>query len=74
MATSHCRASSGTLEAILGLLGSKKWIARDGKPLKPPMAFTSYAGVTDTDLDAIIAWLRTVPAANDDVAQGTTMH
>jgi mono/diheme cytochrome c family protein len=50
-----------------------KGIARDGKPLKPPMAFTSYAGVTDTDLDAIIAWLRTVPAANDDVAQGTTM-
>jgi hypothetical protein len=27
---SHCAASSGSLPAIFSLLGSKKWIIRDG--------------------------------------------
>ena len=37
-------------------------VSRDGSPLKPPMGYPYYAHVTDGDLDAIIAWLRTVPA------------
>lgn len=37
-------------------------ISRDGRQLKPPMGFLWYAGLTDTDLDAIVAWLRTLPA------------
>jgi mono/diheme cytochrome c family protein len=37
-------------------------IARDGTRLKPPMAYASYARMTPGDLDAIVAWLRTVPA------------
>jgi mono/diheme cytochrome c family protein len=36
-------------------------IARDGRPLKPPMAYSFYAGLKDTDLADIIAYLRTVP-------------
>jgi mono/diheme cytochrome c family protein len=36
-------------------------ISRDGTLLKPPMAYASYANMTDNDLDAIVAWLRTVP-------------
>jgi mono/diheme cytochrome c family protein len=36
-------------------------IARDGKKLKPPMAYGFYAGLTDADLNDIIAYLRTVP-------------
>jgi mono/diheme cytochrome c family protein len=36
-------------------------IARDGKPLKPPMAYDYYAGLKDGDLADIIAYLRTVP-------------
>lgn len=39
-----------------------KGISRDGRQLKPPMGFLWYAGLTDTDLDAIVAWLRTLPA------------
>jgi len=39
-----------------------KGVSRDGSKLKPPMAFHSYAMMTDADLDAIIAYLRTVPA------------
>ena len=34
---------------------------RDGSKLKPPMAFALYARMTDQDLNAIVAYLRTVP-------------
>ena len=37
-------------------------IRKDGSRLKPPMAYHSYAGMTDGDLDAMLAWLRTLPA------------
>jgi mono/diheme cytochrome c family protein len=36
-------------------------VSRDGRPLKPPMAIAWYARMTDADLDATIAWLRTLP-------------
>ena len=37
-------------------------VSRDGSKLKPPMGFGYYAGMTNSDLDAIVAYLRTVPA------------
>jgi mono/diheme cytochrome c family protein len=37
-------------------------ISKDGSKLKPPMAFHSYATMTAVDLDAVVAWLRTLPA------------
>ena len=36
-------------------------ISRDGRALKPPMAFSFYADLKNADLAAIIAYLRTVP-------------
>jgi mono/diheme cytochrome c family protein len=36
-------------------------VARDGKPLKPPMAYGYYAALKPADLADIIAYLRTVP-------------
>lgn len=36
-------------------------IRKDGGRLKPPMGYGYYAKMTDADLDAIVAWLRTVP-------------
>lgn len=36
-------------------------VSRDGRALKPPMAFAWYARMTEPDLDAIVAWLRTLP-------------
>ena len=36
-------------------------IARDGSKLKPPMGYPYYARMTPDDLDAIVAWVRTVP-------------
>ena len=37
-------------------------IARDGRKLKPPMAYAAYASMTPQDLDAIVAFVRTLPA------------
>jgi mono/diheme cytochrome c family protein len=36
--------------------------SKDGSKLKPPMGYHYYATVTPGDLDAIVAYLRTVPA------------
>jgi mono/diheme cytochrome c family protein len=37
-------------------------VSRDGSHLKPPMGFHYYASVSADDLDAVLAYLRTVPA------------
>lgn len=37
-------------------------VGRDGRRLKPPMAFPYYARLKPGDLDDIVAYLRTVPA------------
>jgi mono/diheme cytochrome c family protein len=36
-------------------------VSRDGSKLKPPMGFAWYARMSAADLDAIVAYLRTVP-------------
>jgi cytochrome c len=36
-------------------------VSRDGRMLKPPMAFAFYSGLKESDLGDIIAYLRTVP-------------
>lgn len=35
-------------------------VSRDGRKLQEPMAFAWYAGIRDEDLDAIVAYLRTL--------------
>lgn len=37
-------------------------VSKDGSHLKPPMGFPYYAHMTDADLNAVVAYLRTVPA------------
>jgi len=37
-------------------------VSRDGSRLKPPMGYAFYKNMTETDLDAIVAYLRTLPA------------
>ena len=37
-------------------------VAKDGSHLKPPMGFHYYASLTPDDLDAVVTYLRTVPA------------
>jgi mono/diheme cytochrome c family protein len=36
-------------------------VSKDGSKLKPPMGYHYYATVSAADLDAIVAYLRTVP-------------
>ncbi len=37
-------------------------VSKDGSKLKPPMGYHYYAQMTGDDLDAVVAYLRTVPA------------
>src|SRR5882757_1319761 len=37
-------------------------VRKDGSKLKPPMGFRYYGKMTDGDVDAVVAFLRTVPA------------
>jgi mono/diheme cytochrome c family protein len=39
-----------------------KGIHKDGTTLKPPMGFAWYARISEPDLDAIVTYLRTLPA------------
>ena len=39
-----------------------KGVDKDGNKLKGPMGYQYYAHMTDADLDAVIAWVRTLPA------------
>lgn len=34
----------------------------DGSPMLPPMGYAYYAGISDEDLDTIVAYLRSLPA------------
>jgi mono/diheme cytochrome c family protein len=36
--------------------------SKDGSSLKPPMGYPHYAKMTNDDLNAVVAYLRTVPA------------
>ncbi len=36
-------------------------VSRDGRKLQPPMGFAYYAKLSPSDLDAIVAYLRTLP-------------
>jgi mono/diheme cytochrome c family protein len=39
-----------------------KGIRPDGSPMMPPMGYGYYANISDGDLDAIVAYLRSLPA------------
>ena len=37
-------------------------VSKDGSKLKPPMGYSYYADMNNADLDAVVAYLRTVPS------------
>ena len=39
-----------------------KGMRPDGSPMLPPMGYSYYANISETDLDAIVAYLRSLPA------------
>ncbi|HUG62856.1 MAG TPA: c-type cytochrome [Methylomirabilota bacterium] len=44
----------------------REGIRPDGSLIGPPMPFAMYRGLSDTDLDAVVAYLRTIPAVEND--------
>jgi len=61
--TSHPEAGLGRWTDAQIKRAITQGISRDGHPLQPPMGFFWYSGLKEADLDAIVAWLRTLPAA-----------
>jgi mono/diheme cytochrome c family protein len=59
--TSHATAGLGAWSDVEIKAAITQGLHRDGTKLKPPMAFSLYATMTDQDLGAIVAYLRTVP-------------
>jgi mono/diheme cytochrome c family protein len=59
--TSHKTAGIGAWSDAEIKRAITQGIRKDGTRLKPPMGFPLYAGMTDQDLGAIVAYLRTVP-------------
>lgn len=45
----------------------REGINRDGELMGPPMAFAYYREISSDDMDAIIAYLRSVPAVRNEV-------
>jgi mono/diheme cytochrome c family protein len=35
-------------------------VSKDGRPLKPPMAFAWYKNINDEDMKALVAYLRSL--------------
>ncbi len=60
-ATSPRRASASWTDAEIKRAVTTG-VSKDGSHLKPPMGFPYYAHMTDADLNAVVAYLRTVPA------------
>ena len=59
--TSHPEKGLGRWSDAEIKRGITQGVSRDGRKLLPPMDFKSYSGMTDADLNAIVAYLRTVP-------------
>lgn len=49
----------------------REGIRPDGSVIGPPMPFTMYRGLSDSDLAAMVAFLRTVPAVEGDPGPST---
>jgi mono/diheme cytochrome c family protein len=49
----------------------REGIRPDGSVIGPPMPFAMYRGIGDEDLNAIVAFLRTVPAVDNEVPAST---
>jgi hypothetical protein len=60
--TSHKEKGIGAWTDVEIKRAITEGVRKDGSPLKPPMGYEFYKNMTGDDLDAIVAYLRTVPA------------
>ncbi|PTL81781.1 c-type cytochrome [Vitiosangium sp. GDMCC 1.1324] len=47
----------------------REGVSRDGRPLMPIMPYGLYKQMSDEDVEAIVAYLRTIPAIRNPIAQ-----
>lgn len=59
--TSHKTAGLGGWSDAEIKAAITQGVRRDGTKLKPPMAYPLYATMTDADLSAVVAYVRTLP-------------
>lgn len=60
--TSHATSGIGAWTDAEIKRALTRGVARDGRPFKPPMARQEvFSHMTNADLDAIVAWIRTIP-------------
>lgn len=60
--TSHPKSGIGAWTDAEIKRAFTQGVSRDGRPFKPPMARQNYfSRMTEEDLDALVAWLRTLP-------------
>lgn len=59
--TSHKTAGIGAWSDAEIKRAITQGLRKDGSKLAPPMGYEYYAKMTDADLDAVVAYLRTVP-------------
>jgi mono/diheme cytochrome c family protein len=59
--TSHRTAGIGAWSDAEIKRAITQGVSRDGRTMLPPMGYDYYAKMTDADLDAVVAYLRTVP-------------
>jgi mono/diheme cytochrome c family protein len=59
--TSHRSAGIGAWSDAEIKRAITQGVRKDGSQLKPPMGYAWYARMSDADLDAVVAYLRTVP-------------
>jgi mono/diheme cytochrome c family protein len=50
-------ADAATIKRVIA-----QGIGKDGRKLMPPMDYAAYAKMTDQDLDALVTWVRSLPA------------
>lgn len=60
--TAHPEAGLGRWQDAEIKRAIAQGVGRDGRKLQPPMAFDWYRNLDSVDLDAIVSWLRTLPA------------
>ncbi|WP_249125356.1 cytochrome c [Bradyrhizobium manausense] len=68
----HCIGSRGGLGQLSDdeiKRAITQGVARDGRKPKPPMAYAGYATMTAEDLDAIVAFVRTLPPRDQGVTR-----
>ena len=56
------RVSEATAKYFDGGFSGHATIGKDGTPMQPPMGYAWYARMTVADLDAMVAYLRTLTA------------